>query len=234
MKPLVNDKALLSKANEHRLVVRPVSSGDRCESTVPTMRAHFYTDSYSLSLTLWSASVKKCWEQKLTLWLWRQPEDTFNFPFYVQKAEKENKTNPSFYTIYILFFFFLENSNHVLSTDLSSLPLVTGSAFFPECPVKVGKNTEQEALPCWLQPFLLSVMKNEFLVEQFAPLHHWRLASLLDSSTAEGLRYSSISKRDMQQWQLQTLREPMTPCHLLKACKLCLTVVHIWCSKYCA
>lgn len=153
--------------------------------------------------------------------------------FMYKRLKKKIKRIPLF-TLFIYFFFFLENSNHVLSTDLSSLPLVTGSSFFPECPVKVGKNTEQEALPCWLQPFLLSVMKNEFLVEQFAPLHHWRLASLLDSSTAEGLRYSSISKRDMQQWQLQTLREPMTPCHLLKACKLCLTVVHIWCSKYCA
>lgn len=133
---------------------------------------------------------------------------------------------PFFYNMYIS----LENSNHILSTDLSSLHCQTSHR---SVPLRLGEPRTRISFP-FTATHGSVVMKSEFLVDRFASLHHRRMASLLDFWTAEGLGYSGISKRDMQQWQLQTLREPVTPCRLLKACKLYLTVVHIWCSKYCA
>lgn len=85
----------------------------------------------------------------------------------------KNKIKWTFYSIYI----FLENSNHIVSTDLSSLQHVrTVGLVTMECSMKTAriKSKKLFIVCCNL---LLNDTKNEVLVEQFASLHHWHMAS---------------------------------------------------------
>lgn len=72
---------------------------------------------------------------------------------------------PFFYSIYI----FLENSNHMLSTDLCSLPLVYMVRLLTRA-LRLGGQGTGELVFVHCNP-LLSVTKNMFLMEEFASLH---------------------------------------------------------------
>lgn len=135
-----------------------------------------------------------------------------------------------FYSIYI----FLENSNHIFSTDLSGLQHVcTVRLFYHRVFNLDWKKKKQEAFTecCNL---LLKDMENEVLIEQFASLHHWHMAShirLLNSGR----------NRVRQQWQDKhaavTASNYNGTNHIVlpvESLQTILTVVHIWCNKYCA
>ena len=99
----------------------------------------------------------------------------------------KKKIEWTLYNIYI----FLENSNRVFSTELSSLRHVcTIGLFTIEYSIEIGRiKCKKLFIVCC--NLLLNDMKNEVLVEQFASLYHWHMAS--------HIRLLNSGKNQMQQ-----------------------------------
>jgi hypothetical protein len=136
----------------------------------------------------------------------------------------------NFYSIYI----FLENSNHIFSTDLSSLQCVfTVKLFTIECSIRIGRRKSKKLFMncCNL---LLNDMENEVLIEQFALLHHWHMASHI---RLQNSGRNKIEQHRQEKHAAVTASNYKGTNYIIlpvESLQTILTVVHIWCNKYCA
>lgn len=144
----------------------------------------------------------------------------------------KNKIKWPFYSIYIYF----KNSTiyfQQISAACNINMFVWSGFYHIECSINIGriKYTKLFIVCCNL---LLNDMKNEVLVEQFASLYHWHMAShmrLLNSGRSKIQQHRQEKHAAVKASNYNGTNYIILPVESLQTI---LTVVHIWCSKYCA